>query len=167
MRAAALRFATVEPFDQISRFDPVVLSLGLILVLRGLAARLGLPPLGVTLAGWSVLFTDFSFVFAGNPSAFYWADLLKGNLLLSLAYVNPVVPGLLLALGVLLALARYEAGEGRGWLALAALQPRPSPTSRCSWAPTSCSASRPPPLFAWRDRRALVPWPSWPCPAPS
>jgi hypothetical protein len=122
VRAAALRFASVPPLDSISRIDPVVLSLGLILLLRSLAFRLGLPPLGVSLAGWSVLFTDFSFVFAGYPGASYWTDLLKGNLLLSLAYVNPVVPGLLLAMGTLLALARYEASEGRAWLGLAALQ---------------------------------------------
>ena len=115
------RFAAVEPFDQISRFDPVLLSLGLILALRELARRLGFPPLAVTLAGWSPLFTDFSFVFATQPSAFYWADLLKGNLLLSLFYVNPVIPGLLIALGVLIALARHEGAEGGGWLVLAAL----------------------------------------------
>jgi hypothetical protein len=120
-RAAALRFLGIEPYDLISRFDPALLALGLILALRALAAQLGFPPLGVTLAGWSPLFTDFSFLFAANPSAFYWADLLKGNLLLSLAYVNPVVPGLLLALGVLLALARFEAEQGRGFLVLAAL----------------------------------------------
>lgn len=122
VRATALRFAAIEPYDLISRFDPALLSLGLVLALRGLAARLGLPPLAVTLAGWSPLATDFSFLFAANPSAFYWADLLKGNLLLSLAYVNPVIPGLLLALGTLIAWARFEAGEGRAWLALAALQ---------------------------------------------
>jgi hypothetical protein len=122
VRAAALRFAAIEPYDLISRYDPVLLSLGLILALRSIAARIGLPPLAVTLAGWSPLATDFSFVFAGNPSAFYWADLLKGNLLLSLAYVNPVMPGLLLALGIFIAWARYESGEGRAWLALAALQ---------------------------------------------
>lgn len=122
VRAAALRFAAIEPYDLVSRFDPALLLLGLVLALRGLAARIGLPPLAVTLAGFSPLATDFSFLFAGNPSAFYWADLLKGNLLLSLAYVNPVIPGLLLAFGTLIAWARYEAGEGRAWLALATLQ---------------------------------------------
>ncbi|HEY5907838.1 MAG TPA: hypothetical protein VIZ31_07320, partial [Vicinamibacteria bacterium] len=121
VRAAALLHASVEPFDQISRFDPALLTLGLILALRALVTRLGYPPLAVTLTGFSLFFTDFSFVFAGQPSAFYWTDLLKGNLLLSLAYVNPVVPGLLVLLGLLVALARHEAGEGRSWLAVALL----------------------------------------------
>lgn len=121
VRAAGLRFAGLEPFDLISRIDPVVLSLGLILALRGLAARLALPRLAVALSGWSLLATDFSFFFAGHESAFYWADLLKGNLLLSLAYVNPIIPGLVVLLGCLIALARDEAGEGRRWLLLAAL----------------------------------------------
>ena len=162
VRAAALRFAHLEPFDLISRVDPVVLSLGLILVLRGLAARLGLPPLGVTLAGWSVLFTDFSFVFASNPSASYWADLLKGNLLLSLAYVNPVVPGLLLALG---ALAGPRALRGRRGPRMAR-RSRPckgprSPTSRSSWEPTCCSVWRSPPSSPGATGAPSCPWPSW------
>ncbi len=143
------------------------MTLGLILALRALATRLGLPPLAVTLAGFSLFFTDFSFVFAGQPSAFYWADLLKGNLLLSLAYVNPVVPGLLVLLGLLIALARHEAGEGRGWLAVAVLLAPPFPTSRSSWAPICCWAwprphcSRPAP----RPRTLGAPWRSSGCPA--
>ena len=157
VRAAALRFAAVEPFDMISRVDPVVLSLGLILLLRALAARLGLRPLGVALAGWSVLFTDLSFVFAGNPSASYWADLLKGNLLLSLAYVNPVIPGLLLALGVLLALARFENGEGRAWLALAALQAAALPHFKVFLGAHLLLGLAAAAVFAWRDRRTLGP----------
>ena len=157
VRAAALRFAGLQPFDLISRVDPVLLSLGLILVLRGLAARLGLPPLGVTLAGWSVLFTDFSFVFAGNPSASYWTDLLKGNLLLSLAYVNPVVPGLLLAMGVLLALRHFEAGEGRGWLVLAALQAAALPHFKVFLGAHLLLGLAMAAVFAGRDRTALMP----------
>jgi hypothetical protein len=39
-----------------------------------------------------------------------------------MAFANPVVPALALALGALVALSRYEAGEGRAWLALAAVQ---------------------------------------------
>jgi hypothetical protein len=101
--------------------DPALVSLGLVLALRGLLAALGAPPLAVTLGGLSLLATDFSFVFASQPSAFYWTDLLKGNLLLSLAYVNPVAPALVVLLGLLIALARHERGEGRGWLAVAAL----------------------------------------------
>jgi hypothetical protein len=122
VRAAALRWARIEPFDSISRVDPVVLGLGLMLILRAVASRIAAPPFAVALVPWTLLFTDFSFVFAGNPSAFYWTDLLKGNVLVSLLYVNPVVPGLLLACGTLVALSRFLEGEGRGWLALAVLQ---------------------------------------------
>ena len=42
-----------------------------------------------TLAGFIPLATDFSFLFAANPQAHWWADLLRGNLLLSLALVQP------------------------------------------------------------------------------
>ena len=121
VRAAMLRWAGVEPYDAIARFDPTLWALALALALTAVAGRIGAPPAAVALAPWTLLFTDFSFVFAGNPAAFYWSDLLRGNLLFSLAYVNPVVPGLALALGCLIALARHERGEGRGWLALAAL----------------------------------------------
>jgi hypothetical protein len=48
--------------------------------------------------------------------------LLRGNLLLSLVYANPLVPALGLALGCLLALSRFEETGRRGHLALAALQ---------------------------------------------
>jgi hypothetical protein len=122
VRAAALRWAGVEPYDAISRLDPPLLGLGLVLAVGAVAYAMGAPPLAVTLAPWTLLFTDFSFVFAGNPSAFYWTDLLKGNLLLSLVHVNPVVPGLLLALGTLLALSRFLDGQGRAWLPLAIFQ---------------------------------------------
>ena len=71
---------------------------------------------------WTLLATDFSFVFASNPQAHWWSDLLRGNLLLSLAYANPIVPALGLVLGALLCLSRFEETGSRGHLALAALQ---------------------------------------------
>jgi hypothetical protein len=74
----------------------------------------------VAVVPWTLLLTDFSFVFAGNPQAHWWTDLLRGNLLLSLAYANPVVPALGLVLGALVALSRFEETGARGHLALAA-----------------------------------------------
>ena len=121
VRGALLRWAGVEPYDAIARYDPTLWALALTLALASVARQVGSPPIAVALAPWTLLFTDFSFVFAGNPAAFYWTDLLRGNLLFSLAYVNPVVPGLALALGSLIALSRYQRGEARGWLAVAAL----------------------------------------------
>jgi hypothetical protein len=122
VRAAALRWAGVDPYDSISRYDVTLWALALVLSLRTLTHRLAPGAWAVALVPWTLLATDFSFVFAGNPQAHWWTDLLRGNLLLSLAVSNPVIPALGLALGALIALARHEAGEGRGWLALACLQ---------------------------------------------
>ncbi len=119
VRAAALRWAGVDPYDAISRFDVTLLALGLILAVRAAARALGASPRAVSLAGWTVLATDFSFAFFANPQAHWWADLLRGNVLLSLALANPVVPALALALGALVALSRSAEGEGGGWLAVA------------------------------------------------
>jgi hypothetical protein len=122
VRAAAWRFAGVDPYHAISRFDVTLGALALLLALRAATRAAGGAALAVALAPWTLLATDFSFVFAGNPQAHWWTDLLRGNVLLSMAVANPIVPALALALGALVALARHEAGEGRGWLALAALQ---------------------------------------------
>jgi hypothetical protein len=120
VRAAALRWAAVDPYDSISRFDVTLWGLALVLVLRALVDRLFASPAAVALVPWTLFLTDFSFIFAANPQAHWWTDLLRGNLLLSLFTSNPIVPALSLALGALIALERHRAGEGRGWLFLAA-----------------------------------------------
>lgn len=120
VRAAALRWAAVDPFDSIARFDVTVLALALLLAVRAAAWAAGLRGAGLALCGWALLATDFSFLFAGNPQAHWWADLLRGNLLISLFLANPVVPGLALTLAALVALSRALSGEGRGWTVLAA-----------------------------------------------
>ncbi len=122
VRAAALRWAGTDPWDSLTRLDVLVWAIGLALALRAIAVRLGAPPLAVAFVPWTLLLTDFSFVFAGNPQAHWWADLLRGNLLVSLACANPVVPALGLTLGTLLALERHLAYGARGDLLLAALQ---------------------------------------------
>jgi len=121
VRAAALRWAAIDPYDSVSRFDVTVFAIALLLAVRAAGARLGLSPTGVALAGWTLVATDFSFAFALNTQAHWWTDLLRGNLLLSLALANPVVPALALALGALVALARAADGEGRGWSAIAGI----------------------------------------------
>ncbi len=121
VRAAALRWAAIDPYDSISRFDVTVFAVALLLAVRAAAARLGLSPLGVALSGWTLVATDFSFAFALNPQAHWWCDLLRGNLLLSLALANPIVPALALAVCALIALSRAAGGEGRGWWAIAAV----------------------------------------------
>jgi hypothetical protein len=121
VRAAALRWAGVDPFDSINRFDVTLGAVALILVLRSVTQMIGGGPFAVGLAGFIPLLADFSFVFAANPQAHWWVDLLRGNLLVSLALSNPVIPALALSLGVLIALER-DRGETPGWLWLATIQ---------------------------------------------
>jgi hypothetical protein len=119
-RAAALRWVGTDPFDAITRFDVTLGALALVLLLRAITHRLGAPPAAVTFVPWTLLLTDFSFLFASNPQAHWWTDLLRGNLLLSLVAANPIVPALALVFGALCAFSRHLAGEGRGHVALAA-----------------------------------------------
>jgi hypothetical protein len=120
VRAAALRWAAIDPYDSIARFDVTVFAIALLLAVRAAAARLGLSPMGVALSGWTLVATDFSFAFALSPQAHWWSDLLRGNVLISLALANPIVPALALALAAMVALSRAAAGEGRGWWAVSA-----------------------------------------------
>jgi hypothetical protein len=55
------------------------------------------------------------------PRIVFWVEHLKGNLLTSLALANSQIAGLALLAGVLIALERFRAGEGKGWLATAAV----------------------------------------------
>lgn len=121
VRAAARLWAGTDPWDSLTRLDVTLWAFALILAIRSLLARLGAPPAAVALAPWTLLLTDFSFLFATNLQAHWWVDLLRGNLLLSLVYANPVIPALALTLGGLLALARYEDDRRIGHLLLATL----------------------------------------------
>jgi hypothetical protein len=122
LRAAALRWAGTDPWDSLTRLDVVLWAVALALALRALATRLGMPHLAVALVPWTLLLTDFSFAFAGNVQAHWWTDLLRGNLLLSIVYANPVVPALALVAGALVSLAQFEETGERGALALATVQ---------------------------------------------
>lgn len=122
VRAAALKWAAVDPYDAISRWDVTLWAIALVLALRRMTECLGGAPLAVDLAGFAPLLGDFSFLFFRNPQAHWWTDLLRGNLLLSVSFANPVVPALALALGTLIALSRcYERGRA-GWWVLAGIQ---------------------------------------------
>jgi hypothetical protein len=121
VRAAAWRWAGVRPYDQIARLDLTVGALMLVLLLRAVVHALGGSRRAVALAPWTVLATDLSFAFAANPQAHWWADLLRGNLLVSLALANPIVPALGLTLAALLALAAHQRSGERASLALAVL----------------------------------------------
>lgn len=121
VRAAALRFAAVDPYDSINRFDVTLGAVALILALRAITRAAGGNGYAVGVAGFIPLLADFSFLFATNPQAHWWVDLLRGNVLLSVALANPIVPALGLGLGALVALSRADRGEGRGWLVVAGL----------------------------------------------
>lgn len=122
VRAAALRFAGVHPYDALSRFENTLYALALILALRAAAAALGGPPLAVALAGFSVLATDLSFLPAAGRGIEWWVGVFDGGTgLQSLFHANSLVPALALLLAALVALRRHLRGEGRGYLALAAL----------------------------------------------
>jgi hypothetical protein len=120
-RAAATRWAGIHPYDSMYRFDITLWALALILALRAAARALGAGQLAVALVAWAPLATDLSFLWAAAPGAHWWATVLSSNLLLSLFFANSSVSGLLLALGALVAYSRHRAGEGRAWLAIAAL----------------------------------------------
>jgi hypothetical protein len=122
VRAAALRWAGTDPWDSITRLDVTLWALALVLALRTLTARLGVPRLAVAVVPWTLLLGDFSFLLAGNPQAHWWTDLFRGNILLSLVYANPLAPALALALGALISLSRYTESGRAGHAALAALQ---------------------------------------------
>src|SRR5438132_995423 len=60
VRAAALRWARVDPYDAIARFDVTLGALALLLAVRAAARAAGASSLAVTLAGWTLIATDFS-----------------------------------------------------------------------------------------------------------
>ena len=120
VRAAALRWARIDPYDSISRFDVTLGAAALLLVLRAFGRRAELSRTALALLPWTLLACDLAFLFAPDPWLTWWPDLLRGNILISLCLANPVVPALTLLLAALVALSRYEAGEGRGWLIVAA-----------------------------------------------
>lgn len=122
VRAAALRFAGVHPYDALSRFENTLYALALILALRGAAWALGGSRPAVTLAGFSVLLTDLSFLMAPGRGIEWWVGLFEGGTALqSLFHANSLVPALAMALAALVALRRHFSREGSGFLVLAAL----------------------------------------------
>jgi hypothetical protein len=122
IRAAALRWAGTHPYDALYRFDVTLWALALVLALRTAACAAGAPPLAIALAPWTLLATDFSFLVGlSRPGTRWWTELLRGNALLSLVFANSVIPALAIALGLVVALRRFQEKEDRGWVAAAAV----------------------------------------------
>lgn len=121
VRAAAVTWAGVTPYDLLNRWDVTLAGIVLVLCLRAAVAALGGNGWAVTLAGFVPLLADAAFVLGGWRRVDWWTDLLSSNLQMPLAFGNTLVPALALALGCLVAWRRHLRDEGRGFLLLAAL----------------------------------------------
>jgi hypothetical protein len=120
VRAAALRFASILPYDSLTRLDNTLGVLGLILVLPGAVVAMGGTPRAAGLAPWFLLATDFSFLLAWGRKIPFWITTTKGSdVLFSLLQSNATVPALMLALALVVALHHHGEGRGRGFLFLA------------------------------------------------
>lgn len=120
-RAALARFAGVHPYDALARFDVTLWALALVLAMRSVTAAMGARPAVVALAPWTLVAGDLAWLLAGRARGAWLTELLGGNVMVALVFTNTLVPALALALATLVALDRARRGQGRGWLALAAL----------------------------------------------
>lgn len=120
VRAAALRWAGLHPYDALARFDLALWAVALVLALRSAAWLLGAPRLVVRLAGWTPLLGDLGYLLVPLFGISYWSELLLTGLNLSLFFANPVIPAVALSVGLLAGLQRARLGQGRAWLAVAA-----------------------------------------------
>jgi hypothetical protein len=121
VRAAAVRWAGIHPYDAISRFDVTLWGIALILALRAAAHALGLGAAAVRLAGFLPFAADLSFVpglLLGSANA---AMKLGPNFVEAVLFANSISPAMAAVLAALVALVRVERGEGRGYRLLAAL----------------------------------------------
>jgi hypothetical protein len=121
VRAAAVWLTLVPPYDLLTRCQPLLYGLALILALRAAAHAIGASSLVVQIVPWTLLAGDFAFLFAFDRSVHYWTDYLRGNLLMAIVLGNDMVAALAMVLASLAALARHEAGEDGRWLWLAGL----------------------------------------------
>jgi hypothetical protein len=120
-RAAAARWAGIHPYDSMSRFDVTLWGLALILALRAAAHALGRGGWARALAGFLPLAGDLAFVPGLLLGAGYWAFKLGDDFVEAVFFANSIAPAMTMALGAVVAFARAERGEGRGWLVLAGL----------------------------------------------
>ncbi len=123
VRAAALRWAGVHPYDSLSRFDVTLSALALVLSLRAAASLLGAGGLAAALAGFAFLASDPSFLLGwSRPHVEWWLALFEASFFFfSILHANSGVPALALALASLVALRRGLATGHRGELVLASL----------------------------------------------
>lgn len=132
VRAAAMRFAGLHPYDLLTRFDLLFGLIALVLAWRALGHALGVSRWVLACLPWSLVLSDAAFVLAPWAGTTWLAELTGANGLLVLFFGNTLVPALALAFGALVLLARvtacssepttHDAGHARGrTLCLAAL----------------------------------------------
>lgn len=123
VRAAALRWAGIHPYDSLSRFDVTLSGLALVLALRGVIPLLGAGRTAVALVGFAFLASDPSFLLAwSRPNVEWWLALFEGSFFFfSILHANSGVPALALALASLLSLHHGLTRGERGSLALSSL----------------------------------------------
>jgi hypothetical protein len=121
VRAAAARWAGIHPYDALNRFDITLWAVALVLALRAAAAAAGLGRAAVAVAGFVPLASDLSFVPGLLRGAEWWGQRLGDNFLEPVFFANSIAPAVAIALAAIVALARAERGEGRGYLVLAAV----------------------------------------------
>jgi hypothetical protein len=119
VRAAAVRWAGVHPYDLLNRLEITLWAAGLVLALRAVAQALELGRAAVALAGFLPLAADLSFVPGLWLGAWYWAFKLGDSFVEAVFYANSIAPAMMLVLAAIVAFRRHERGEGRGWLVLA------------------------------------------------
>lgn len=156
VRAAALRWAGTHPYDALARFDLALWAVALVLALRSAAWLLGAPRLVVRLAGWTPLLGDLGYLLVPLLGISFWSELLLTSVQLSLFFANPVIPAVALAVGVLAGLQRARLGQGRGWLAVAALLGLALPTFKIFLAAQLLLGLGLAFLLCREERRALV-----------
>jgi hypothetical protein len=121
VRSFALRFAGADPYDVLTRFDPLLWATALVLALRAATASLGGGRAAVAAVGFTLLAGDFGYLWAFSGVHHYWIDVLRGNFFLAVVDANSSVPALALLIAVVVALVRRTSGGGRGYVVLATL----------------------------------------------
>lgn len=110
VRAAAVKWAGVSPYDLMSRFDVTLGAIALVLALRSIASMLGGSALAVAAVPWTLVLCGYSWVLAAGKAE-WWFTALPGEILPHLFHANSVIPALSIGLGALLGLGRAEHGS--------------------------------------------------------
>lgn len=110
VRAAAVRWTGLTPYDLMNRWDLTLMAIALVLVVRSVTALLGGTSLAIALAPWTLVLCGYSWVWAA-PQIEWWFTLFPGELLPHLFHANTVIPALTIGLGAVV--CAHRAAEGK------------------------------------------------------